>query len=96
MRGCWLLNSFFPLYSQVDLLQCLEDQGPYDLIIHKLTDVITQAQDGDNKAKQMMTNLQVCAAKIVYSNSAFIDFHMMSVSSFTTLPVRNCCKCAGV
>lgn len=44
--------------APVDLLQCLEDQGPYDLIIHKLTDVITQAQDGDNKAKQMMTNLQ--------------------------------------
>ncbi|PIK60119.1 putative inositol-tetrakisphosphate 1-kinase [Apostichopus japonicus] len=42
----------------VDLLQSLEDQGPYDLIIHKLTDVITRAQDGDNKAKQMMSNLQ--------------------------------------
>lgn len=43
----------------MDLLQRLEDQGPYDLIIHKLTDVITRAQDGDNKAQQMMSNLQV-------------------------------------
>lgn len=44
--------------APVDLLQRLEDQGPYDLIIHKLTDVITRAQDGDNKAQQMMSNLQ--------------------------------------
>lgn len=53
-----LNTTYFPLF-QVDLLQSLEDQGPYDLIIHKLTDVITRAQDGDNKAKQMMSNLQV-------------------------------------
>ncbi len=44
---------------QIDLLTPLADQGPFALIIHKLTDVITQAHLGDKTAQTMIANLQV-------------------------------------
>ncbi|XP_071511415.1 inositol-tetrakisphosphate 1-kinase-like [Diadema antillarum] len=43
---------------QLDLLQPLSEQGPFSVIIHKLTDVVTQAAQGDNKAQCMLNNLE--------------------------------------
>ncbi|XP_077994678.1 inositol-tetrakisphosphate 1-kinase-like [Glandiceps talaboti] len=43
---------------QIDLSKSLEEQGPFDVIIHKLTDVIAKADEGDIKCQNMMKNLQ--------------------------------------
>lgn len=44
---------------QLDLQKPLSDQGPFSVIFHKLTDVVTQAAKGDNKARCMIDNLEV-------------------------------------
>ncbi|XP_033637054.1 inositol-tetrakisphosphate 1-kinase-like [Asterias rubens] len=43
---------------KIDLLQPLEAQGPFSVIIHKLTDVLSLAHDGDKKSQMMMDNLK--------------------------------------
>lgn len=47
---------------QLDLQKPLSDQGPFSVIFHKLTDVVTQAAKGDNKARCMIDNLEVSKA----------------------------------
>ena len=49
----------FLCLHQIDLLQPLEAQGPFSVIIHKLTDVLSLAHDGDKKSQMMMDNLKV-------------------------------------
>ncbi|XP_038072772.1 inositol-tetrakisphosphate 1-kinase-like [Patiria miniata] len=43
---------------KIDLLQPLESQGPFSAIIHKLTDVLSFAADGDKKSQEMIDNLK--------------------------------------
>nr|XP_054759050.1 inositol-tetrakisphosphate 1-kinase-like [Lytechinus pictus] len=44
---------------ELDLQKSLSDQGPFSVIFHKLTDVVTQAAKGDNKARCMIDNLEM-------------------------------------
>ena len=44
---------------QVDLEKPLEEQGPFDLIIHKITDHMAAATDGDSQALRTMKGLEV-------------------------------------
>lgn len=44
--------------SQIDLTQPLEPQGPFDVIIHKLSDIIVEAER-DSKSQQMLADFQV-------------------------------------
>ncbi|XP_073980325.1 inositol-tetrakisphosphate 1-kinase-like isoform X2 [Rhodnius prolixus] len=39
---------------KLDLTRSLEDQGPFNVIIHKLTDIIAQALKGDVKSMKML------------------------------------------
>ena len=46
-------------FIQVDLEKPLEEQGPFDLIIHKITDHMAAARDGDSQALKTMKGLEV-------------------------------------
>lgn len=50
--------------SQLDLSQPLEDQGPLDVIIHKLTDLILEADQNDSQAVMLVQRVQVCISFI--------------------------------
>lgn len=54
---CFTSAIFFP---QLDLSQPLEDQGPLDVIIHKLTDLILEADQNDSQAVMLVQRVQVC------------------------------------
>lgn len=43
---------------KVDLSRPLEEQGPFTVIIHKLTDIIAQSLKGDGKCRGMMNMLE--------------------------------------
>ncbi|XP_046382795.1 inositol-tetrakisphosphate 1-kinase-like [Ischnura elegans] len=43
---------------KIDLLRPLEDQGPFSVIIHKLTDIIAKAVLGDDKARKIIQHLE--------------------------------------
>ncbi|XP_046877816.1 inositol-tetrakisphosphate 1-kinase isoform X1 [Hypomesus transpacificus] len=43
---------------QLDLSQPLEEQGPFDVIIHKLTDLILEADQNDTQALLLMQSVQ--------------------------------------
>lgn len=47
---------FFP--CQIDLTQPLVPQGPFDVIVHKLSDVIVEAEH-DSQSQQLLANFQV-------------------------------------
>lgn len=44
--------------TQIDLSQPMESQGPFDIIIHKLSDVIVEAEH-DSQSRQLLDNFQV-------------------------------------
>lgn len=44
---------------EVDLEKPLEEQGPFDLIIHKITDHMAAATDGDSQALKTMKGLEM-------------------------------------
>ena len=46
-------------FIQVDLEKPLEEQGPFDLIIQKITDCMAAATDGDSQALKTMKGLEV-------------------------------------
>lgn len=50
---CKFLYVYFLLtiWFQLDLEKDLESQGPFDLLFHKLTEVITLANQGDQKVR---------------------------------------------
>lgn len=64
----WLIhprlpNNLWPVLHfclQLDLSQPLEDQGPLDVIIHKLTDLILEADQNDSQAVLLVQRVQVC------------------------------------
>lgn len=39
---------------KLDLTKSLDDQGPFSIILHKLTDIIVQANRGDEKVCKLM------------------------------------------
>jgi len=47
------------LYFQIDLEKPLEDQGPFDMILHKFTDLIVKAQHGYIQEQRIMQNIEV-------------------------------------
>lgn len=46
------------LISQIDITQLLEPQGPFDVIVHKLSDVMVEAEC-DSRSQQLLANFQV-------------------------------------
>ena len=44
---------------QLDLTQPLESQGPFDAIVHKVTDILAKADNGNATARQYIHNIQV-------------------------------------
>lgn len=44
---------------QLDLSQPLEEQGPLDVIIHKLTDLILEADQNDTQSLLLVQRVQV-------------------------------------
>lgn len=53
-----LLLSVFPA-SQLNLSRPIEEQGPLDVIIHKLTDVILEADQNDSQSLELVHRFQV-------------------------------------
>lgn len=51
------------LISQIDITQLLEPQGPFDVIVHKLSDVMVEAER-DSRSQQLLANFQVGLACI--------------------------------
>lgn len=47
-------------FPQLDLSQPLEEQGQLDVIIHKLTDLILEADQNDSQAMLLVQRVQVC------------------------------------
>lgn len=45
---------------QIDLTQPMGPQGPFDVIVHKLSDVIVEAEH-DSQSQQLLANFQVIA-----------------------------------
>lgn len=52
-------SSLLFISSQLDLSQPLEDQGPLDVIIHKLTDLMLEADQNDSQAVLQLQRVQV-------------------------------------
>ena len=52
-----ILCLYFSL--QLDLTKPIEDQGPLDVIIHKLTDVIIEADQNDSQSLELVHRFQV-------------------------------------
>lgn len=46
-------------FLQLDLTKPIEDQGPLDVIIHKLTDVILEADQNDSQSLELVYRFQV-------------------------------------
>lgn len=53
------LSHCLPLCLQLDLSQPLEEQGQLDVIIHKLTDLILEADQNDTQALLLVQRVQV-------------------------------------
>ena len=45
---------------QIDLSQPVELQGPFDVIIHKITDLMVAADGGDEEASASVDRIEVC------------------------------------
>ncbi|KAK7466624.1 hypothetical protein BaRGS_00037281 [Batillaria attramentaria] len=43
---------------KIDLTQSLDTQGPFDAIVHKVTDILARADNGNLKARQYIHNIQ--------------------------------------
>ena len=44
---------------QIDIDLSLEQQGPFDLILHKINDILAKANQGNAQAKARIKNIQV-------------------------------------
>lgn len=59
-QWAWVLTLFFPVSpSQLNLSRPMEEQGPLDVIIHKLTDVILEADQNDSQSLELVHRFQV-------------------------------------
>ncbi|KAK3591781.1 hypothetical protein CHS0354_007630 [Potamilus streckersoni] len=54
----WLRKNAGIELLKLDLDIPLEDQGPFDLILHKFTDILVKAEQGHNEEKKYMENIQ--------------------------------------
>ena len=52
------MHSLFVL--QLDIDRSLEPQGPFDLILHKCTLLMVDAEDGDEQSIKAINNIKVC------------------------------------
>ena len=52
--------SIFCLFWQLNLDQPLSAQGPFDLILHKLTDIMAAASAGDEWSREAEQRVEVC------------------------------------
>ena len=61
------------LLFQLDVDKPLEDQGPFDLILHKLRDAIVEVQHDmcSSVEQRLVTLLEVCTVIESYSNFAW-------------------------
>lgn len=48
---------------QLNLSRPIEEQGPLDVIIHKLTDVILEADQNDSQSLELVHRFQVCGGR---------------------------------
>ena len=76
----------FSLYFQIDLDKSLEEQGPFDMILHKFTDILVKAQQGNITAQRIIRSIEV-------TQISFLDFDVEDsvqnyCNSFTYLSER--------
>jgi len=72
-------RSFFPFltcaFDQVDMDRPLEQQGPFDLIIQKLTDYMAAAIGGNKDAMKILKGLEVIVIMTTFIKLFFpMDF----------------------
>lgn len=46
-------------FFQIELNQPLVTQGPFDAIVHKVTDILAKSDNGNLRARQFIQNIQV-------------------------------------
>ncbi|XP_022087618.1 inositol-tetrakisphosphate 1-kinase-like [Acanthaster planci] len=95
---------------KIDLLQSLESQGPFSAIIHKLTDVLSFAADGDKKSQEMIDNLTKYTkdhptvpivdpidrvCKLMDRNASYLLFQNSFQNSSGTLHCQHDCLCVS-
>ena len=44
---------------QIDIEKSLEDQGPFDMILHKFTDILVKSQQGYITEQRIMRSIEV-------------------------------------
>lgn len=63
MSGCVVWHQGLKLFLvsalQLNLSRPIEEQGPLDVIIHKLTDVILEADQNDSQSLELVHRFQV-------------------------------------
>lgn len=59
VSGTEALSSRVLLALQLNLSRPIEEQGPLDVIIHKLTDVILEADQNDSQSLELVHRFQV-------------------------------------
>ena len=76
----------------MDLDQQLEEQGPFDLILHKLTDQIAKGNQGNLRAKQHVEQFQVPGLFSSYYFDVYALFtrFLRNISSNETEHVTDC------
>ena len=47
------------MYFQIDIEKSLEDQGPFDMILHKFTDILVKSQQGYITEQRIMRSIEV-------------------------------------
>lgn len=50
-------------YFQIDIEKSLEDQGPFDMILHKFTDILVKSQQGYITEQRIMRSIEVILYK---------------------------------
>jgi len=63
------INTKFWSFLQLDLDKNLVDQGPFDVIFHKLTDILAKVKLGIEQAKKQIQNFQVIALSLLVCNT---------------------------
>jgi hypothetical protein len=49
--------------THLDITQPMEGQGPVDMIVHKMTDVVSKMDRGDIAAKEQYDRFMVCTVQ---------------------------------
>ena len=89
MCPCCCVTLVVWLCPQLDLSQPLEEQGPLDVIIHKLTDLILEADQNDSQSVLLVQRVQVgrCSSGTRRQNKKASSIHRQtSIPSFTAFP----------